>query len=285
MPASIHPTSFVDPTARLADGVRVGPHSIVGPNVTIGEDTELRSHVVIERNTRIGRQNVIYQFTAIGGDPQDRKYGGEETWCEIGDRNQLRECVTVHRGTGNGGGITRIGSDNLIMGSAHVAHDCVIGNRVTIANAVLLAGHVWIGDLASIGGAAGVHHFVSLHRMCFVAGMTRVERDVPPFLVCEGQPARPRAANKVLLERCGLAPTTIRALRLCCRRIFGRRTQHLGISIEDRLNGLCAEFVAIPEVAEFCDVVRHINLCEKGRVREQRRADDKRRAAGAVPAG
>lgn len=284
MPATIHPTSIVDPSSRLEDGVRIGPFCIIGPNVTIGAGTDLRSHVVIERNTRLGRENVVFQFATLGGTPQDRKFRGEETWCEIGDRNQIRESVTVHRGTGNGGGITKIGNDNLLMGGVHVAHDCILGDRITIANEVMLAGHVFISDFVGIGGGAGLHHFVSVGRMAFIAAMTRVERDVPPFVVYEGSPARPRTANKILLERAGFAPETVRALRLGCRRLFSRRSQQLGLSVDERLSTLRTDFRGTPEIEEFCASVHQILTSEKGRVRERLRPDDKRTTPGAAPA-
>ncbi|MFO0830185.1 MAG: acyl-ACP--UDP-N-acetylglucosamine O-acyltransferase [Phycisphaerales bacterium] len=277
MPARVHPTSIIDPSAELADGVRIGPYCTVGPNVTIGEGTELRSHVVVESHTRLGHDNVVFQFATVGGAPQDRKFQGEETWCEIGDRNQIRESVTIHRGTGNGGGVTTIGSDNLIMVGSHVAHDCEIGDHVTIANEVMLAGHVRVCDWANLGGGAGFHHFVTVGRMAFVGGMSRVERDVPPFMTIEGSPGRVRAVNKLLLERRGATEECVRALRVACKRIYSRRSQDLGTSVTERLNSLLHEFPEVAEIVELCEAVRSIVACEKGRVRERERRDDKRK--------
>ncbi|MDZ4831707.1 MAG: acyl-ACP--UDP-N-acetylglucosamine O-acyltransferase [Phycisphaerae bacterium] len=289
MTVRIHPTAIVDPSANLADGVTVGPYCIIGPKVTIGENTELRSHIIVESHSRVGRDNVVFQFSTLGGAPQDRKFLGEVTWCEIGDRNQIRESVTVHRGTGNGGGITKIGSDNLIMVGSHVAHDCVIGNHVTIANETMLAGHVHLGDWVGVGGGTGLHHYVTVGRLAFIAAMSRVERDVPPFMTVEGSPSRVRTANKILLERRGLAPESIRALRVGCKRIFSRRSQELGQSVVERVEATRAEFAEISEMHEFCDSVRLILTCEKGRVRDGLRPDDKRtaisRTAGATRIG
>lgn len=282
MPASIHATAIVHPSARLADGVRVGPYCLIGPEVTIDEGTELRSHVVVESHARIGRENVIFQFATIGGTPQDRKYQGEVTWCEIGDRNHIRESVTIHRGTGNGGSLTRIGSDNLIMAGAHVAHDCRLGSHLTIANEAMLAGHVHVDDRAAIGGGAGLHHFLSVGRCAFVAGLASVERDVPPFMIAYGNPATVRAPNTTGLQRWGYPLELQKAMQDVYRRLFGPRTERDGIPILEAVRQLRDEFAALPEVLLVCDAVERSIDGVKGRALERARRDDKRQTITAV---
>ncbi len=191
----IHPTAIIHPSAEIEDSVLVGPHSVIGPEVVIGAGTILHNHVTIQSLTTIGRDNMIYPFAVLGADPQDRKWDGERATCQIGDCNCIREHVTIHRGTGNGGGVTTIGSDNLIMVAAHIAHDCRLGDHITIANQVMLAGHVRVEDGASAGGGAGIHHFVTIGTCAFVGGLARITRDVPPFMIVEGNPAEVRAIN------------------------------------------------------------------------------------------
>ena len=152
----IHPTAIVDPLAKIAETVTIGPYCIIGPDVVVGDHTVLHNHVTIHSSTTIGESNVFYPFSVIGANPQDRKYHGEYSVCEIGNHNQIREHVTIHRGTGNGGGVTRIGNENLIMVSAHIAHDCHLGDRIAIANQVMLAGHVRVRDDANIGGGTSL---------------------------------------------------------------------------------------------------------------------------------
>src|SRR5687767_4503183 len=181
--ATVHDTAIIDPTAHLADDVLVGPYCVIGPDVQIGEGTVLHNHVAIQSFTSIGRENVFYPFSVIGADPQDRKFHGERTRLKIGDRNKILEHVTIHRGTGNGGGLTRVGNDNLIMVAVHIAHDCILGDDICIANQVMLAGHVTIEDGANIGGGAGLHHFTTVGSCAFVGGLARITKDVPPFMI------------------------------------------------------------------------------------------------------
>jgi UDP-N-acetylglucosamine acyltransferase len=169
--ATIHPTAIIDPSAQLADDVVIGPYCVVGSHVVIGAGSVLQNHVTIQANTIIGRDNVFYPFSVIGADPQDRKFRGERTMLIMGDGNRIREHVTIHRGTGNGGGETRIGDNNLIMVAVHIAHDCCLGNDICIANQVMLAGHVTIEDGANIGGGAGLHHFTTVGSCAFVGGL------------------------------------------------------------------------------------------------------------------
>ncbi|MHC4220640.1 MAG: acyl-ACP--UDP-N-acetylglucosamine O-acyltransferase, partial [Planctomycetota bacterium] len=198
---TIHPTAIVDATADIADTATIGPYCVIGPEVTVGPGTVLHNHVIIQSLTSIGADNRIYPYTVLGADPQDRKFRGERAYCIIGDRNRIREHVTVHRGTDNGGTVTSIGDDNLIMVAAHIAHDCRIADHVTIANQVMLAGHVRVEDGANIGGGAGVHHFVTVGTCCFVGGLARITRDVRPFMIVEGNPADVRAVNSIAMNR------------------------------------------------------------------------------------
>ncbi len=268
----IHPTAVIDHSAILADDVVVGPWCVIGPKVTIGAGTILRNHVVIESHTRIGSENVLYPFSSIGGTPQDRKYRGEETWCEIGDRNHIREQVTVHRGTAIGGGVTRLGSGNLLMVASHVAHDCVVGDDVTIANAVLLAGHVHIGSGSTIGGNACFHHFVTVGKWALVGGLAIVKKDVPPYLIVEGSPARVRGYNQIQMTRRGASPEAIEAMRMAYRKLFCEA----GAAMTERLLDLRAEFPAIPEIHELCDSLAASHSGVHGRALERLRPDDKR---------
>ena len=269
---SIHPTAVIDSSAVIAEDVVIGPWCVVGPKVSIGRGTILRSHVVLESHCRVGEDNVFSSFSAIGGTPQDRKYRGEETWCEIGDRNHIREQVSIHRGTAVGGGVTRLGDGNLLMVGVHVAHDCILGNDITIANSSLLAGHVRIGDAATIGGAAAFHHYVSVGTCAFVGGMARQSRDVPPYLISEGFPARIRGHNHIQMARRGIAQESIDAVREAYRRLYCQA----GAAMTSRVDDLRREFPAIPEVHLLCDAVLASSIGVHGRARELERPDDKR---------
>jgi UDP-N-acetylglucosamine acyltransferase len=218
--SAIHPTALVDPKARLHDSVQVGPYSIIGPDVEIGEGTWIGPHVVIHGPTVIGSNNRIFQFASLGEGPQDKKYRGEPTRLTIGDGNTIREYVTMNRGTVQDLGETRVGNDNWVMAAAHIAHDCVVGNHTILANSVLLAGHVTIGDWAILGGFAGIHQFCQVGAHSFVAGGAVVLRDVPPFVMSEGQPARPRGINKEGLRRRGFTPEDITEIEEIYRLVY-----------------------------------------------------------------
>jgi len=269
---TIHPTAVIDPTAELAEDVVVGPWCVVGPKVEVGARTILRSHVVLEGYCRIGADNVFYPFSTMGGTPQDRKYRGEETWCQLGDRNHIRENVTIHRGTAVGGGVTSIGSGCLLMVGVHVAHDCAVGNDVTIANAVLLAGHVHVEDGATIGGGAAFHHFVTVGSCALVGGLARVSRDVPPYLIVEGFPARIRGHNHIQMTRRGIAPESIDAVRTAYRRLFCEAGASMGVRMDELRN----EFAGVHEVHRLCDALAASAAGVHGRSREAQRSDDKR---------
>ena len=207
---SIHPSAVVDSRAELHPSVDVGPWCVVGPNVKIDEGTQLKSHAVVEGHTQIGKNNVIFPFSVIGVIPQDLKYQGEPTKLIIGDRNQIRESVSIHVGTVQGGGETRIGNENLLMGYVHVGHDTIIGNNCILANYVGLAGHVILEDYVNLGGQIGVSQYARVGAHSYIGGQAGVEKDVPPFCIGFGQrPCQIRGANIVGLRRHGFSVETI----------------------------------------------------------------------------
>jgi UDP-N-acetylglucosamine acyltransferase len=209
----IHETAIIDDSAVIADDVEIGPYTIVGPGVEIGAGTVIGPHVVLKGPTRIGAENRIFQFASIGEDPQDLKYHGERSRLVIGDRNTIRECVTMHRGTEIDNNITEIGNDNLFMAYVHIAHDCIIGNHIILANNATLAGHVVVEDYAILGGFTAVHQFTRLGSYCFTGFATALDRDVLPYFTVAGNRARARGINKEGLARKGFKPETIRALQ------------------------------------------------------------------------
>ena len=201
---SIHPTAVVDPRAELADGVVIGPYAVIGPDVTIGAQSRIGPHVVIDGRVRMGSGNKVFPGACIGLEPQDLKYAGDPTEVVIGDDNTIRECVTINRATSSGEQ-TRIGNGNLLMASSHLGHNCLLGDRIVIANGVAVAGHVVIGDRAVIGGILGIHQFVQIGTLAMLGGMSRIDRDVPPFTMVEGHPGRLRGLKRIGLKRSGLA--------------------------------------------------------------------------------
>ncbi|WP_295390814.1 acyl-ACP--UDP-N-acetylglucosamine O-acyltransferase [uncultured Thiodictyon sp.] len=246
----IHPSAVIDPGALLDVGVEIGPFTVIGAGVEIGGGTHIGPHVVIRGPTRIGRDNRIFQFASVGEDPQDMKYHGEETRLEIGDRNQIRECATLHRGTIQDQGVTRIGNDNLFMAYTHVAHDCRIGDHVIMANAASLGGHVQIQDWAILGGFTIVHQFCRIGAHSFCAMGTAVSKDLPPYVMVGGQPAAPHGINSEGLRRRGFSPAAIAAIKRAYRALYLG-----GLKLEDaleRIRGLVAE---APEVAALVDFV------------------------------
>jgi len=216
----IHSQAVIDPSAKLADGVSVGPFSVIGADVVIGEGTEIGSHVVIEGPTNIGKENKIYSFAAIGGDPQDKKYSGEVTRLEIGDRNVIREYCTLSRGTAQDTGVTRLGDDNWIMAYVHIAHDCQVGNNTIFANNATLAGHVVIEDYAILGGFTLVHQFCKLGAHCFTAMNSVISKDVLPFTMVSGHMAKPHGLNSEGLRRRGFSADSINYLKKAYKFIY-----------------------------------------------------------------
>ncbi|MBE9568327.1 MAG: acyl-ACP--UDP-N-acetylglucosamine O-acyltransferase [Proteobacteria bacterium] len=209
----IHPQAIVDPSAKIADDVSIGPFTVIGADVEIGSGTTVASHVVINGPTRIGRDNRIFQFASVGEKPQDLKFKDDPTELIVGDRNTVREYVTLHRGTPGGGNVTRIGNDNLFMASSHVAHDCILGDHIILANATALAGHVVIDDYVILGGYTTVHQFTRIGTHAFTGFSTAIDRDVLPFFTVAGNRARAVGINKEGLKRRDFSPETIRALQ------------------------------------------------------------------------
>lgn len=208
----IHPTAIVDKKAELDSTVEVGPYAVIGANVKIEANTKIGAHAVIHGPIEIGTNNRIYPGVAMGLEPQDLKYDGAETGVKIGHNNTFREFVTVNRATEEGAE-TIIGNDNLLMAYVHVAHNCVLGDRIVIANSVSLAGHVHVESKAVIGGMLGVHQFVHIGTMAMLGGMSRIDRDVPPFMLVEGNPSRVRSLNAIALKRNNLSSTEISSIR------------------------------------------------------------------------
>ena len=214
--------SEIDPKSEIDEGVTIGPWCIVGPGVRIGAGTVIESHVVIRANTTIGMNNRFYQFCSVGEDPADKKFEGEETWLKIGDDNVFREGVTLHRGTGAGGGYTKIGDDNLMMAYGHVAHDCVVGSHTVFANNVGLCGHVTIDDWAILGGYAGVNQFLTVGAHAMIGGMTHISNDVPAYMIVSGRPATVRSVNTIGLERRGFDKESIAEIREAFKILYKR---------------------------------------------------------------
>ncbi|WP_342747345.1 acyl-ACP--UDP-N-acetylglucosamine O-acyltransferase [Hydrococcus rivularis] len=215
----IHPTAVINPKAELHPTVRVGPYAVIGEKVTIGAQTTIGAHVVLEGPTKIGESNRIFPGAVIGSEPQDLKYKGAASWVKVGDNNQIREYVTINRATDEGEA-TVIGNNNLLMAYAHVAHNCIIEDEVVIANSVALAGHIHIESKARISGVLGVHQFVRVGSLSMVGGMSRIERDVPPYTIVEGNPARVRSLNLVGLQRAGLSSEEIGHLKKAFRLLY-----------------------------------------------------------------
>lgn len=229
----IDPRAAVDPTAELDEGVTIGPFSVIGPDVKIGRDTKIGPHTVINGPTVIGADNRIFQFASIGEDPQDKKYAGEETCLEIGDRNQIREFTTVHRGTAQDAVVTRIGSDNLLMAYTHVAHDCQLGNHIIMANAASLGGHVLVGDYAILGGFAIAHQFcrIGAHSFCSMGSV--VKGDVPPYITVAGHPAKPHGINSEGLRRHGFSDEIIQQIKRAYKLLYKSQ-----LKLDDAINAV-----------------------------------------------
>ncbi len=216
----IHPTAIVEPGARLGNNVRIGPYSIIGPHVEIGDNTEIGPHVVIRGHTRIGRDNRIFQFCSLGEVPQDKKYAGEPTRLEIGDRNTIREFCTFNLGTVQDQGITSIGDDNWLMAYVHIAHDCRVGNKTIFANGASLAGHVIVDDWVIFGGFTGVHQFCRIGAHVITAASSLVLQDVPPYLMAAGNTAQPYGIHVEGLKRRGFSSDAIMGLKRAYRTLY-----------------------------------------------------------------
>jgi UDP-N-acetylglucosamine acyltransferase len=216
----VHPSALVDAGAQLDDDVEIGPYALIGPQVRVGAGTVIGAHVVIEGHTTLGRHNRIFPHSVLGGIPQDKKYAGEPTRLVIGDGNTIREFCTMNTGTAQDAGITRIGSDNWIMAYVHVAHDCVIGDHTIMANNAQFAGHVHVGDWAILGGNTGVHQFVRIGEHAMTGAGTTLLQDLPPYVICNGNPAAAHGINVEGLRRRGFSPEAISALRRAYKVIY-----------------------------------------------------------------
>ncbi len=249
--AKIHPTAIVEPGAELHATVEIGPYSIIGPDVVIGARTRVGAHVVIEGKTTIGEDNVFYQFSSIGAAPQDKKYAGEPTRLEIGDRNTIREFCTFNRGTAQDGGVTRLGNDNWIMAYVHLAHDCIVGNHTIFANNAQLAGHVQVDDWAILGGHSGVHQFCKIGAHAMLGMFTSLTQDVPPYVILNGNPAAAHGINSEGLKRRGFSKEAIQSLRHAYKLVYKS-----GYTLEEAKAALAAEEQSQPEHAGHIRLLR-----------------------------
>lgn len=257
----IDPRAVIDPGARIAEDVHIGPFTIIGPGVEIGRGTWIGPHVVIREGTRVGEDCHVFQFASLGEAPQDLSYQGEPTRLEIGDRNTIREFVTLSRGTPRGGGCTRVGSDNLIMAYVHIAHDCRVGSHGVFSNAASLAGHCRVGDRVVLGGFTLVHQFCRIGDQAFTSMGSALNRDLPPFCLASGNYARAIGINKVGLRRHGASPALVAALQ--------RAFKHL-VRGRDRARGMAAVAPlaqAHPEVAAFVEFIRESQENHRGILR------------------
>tara|TARA_B110000008_G_C16903984_1_gene537967 strand:- start:309 stop:1091 length:783 start_codon:yes stop_codon:yes gene_type:complete len=254
----IHKSVIIDSKAKISSNVQIGPYSIIGPSVEIEEDTIIQSHVNITGNTTIGKGNKIYPFASIGNHPQDMKYNGEETKLTIGDGNTIREYVTINPGTVQGGGNTYVGNNNLIMISAHIAHDCIIGNNIVIANSAAIAGHAEIDDNVIIGGNCGIQQFTRIGKMAMIGGMTGVSRDVIPYGLSTGNRNYLNGVNVVGLRRNKVSNKEIIGLTEAYKEIF--KTENLNDNLK-KLNGEFKENNLVKEVVEFINKDKKRPIC------------------------
>jgi UDP-N-acetylglucosamine acyltransferase len=267
MATSIATTAWVDPRAQLDDEVEIGPFCAVGPNVSIGRGTRLLSSVTLMGHVEIGRNNVLYPNSVVGGEPQDISYSGSPTKVIVGDNNIIREGVTINRATEKEDGITRVGNHNFLMANSHVAHDCKLGSHIIIANGSLLGGHVHVEDHASISGGVAVHHYTTIGSFSFIGGLSRVLHDVPPFMLNEGSPARPRCINIVALKRNDFPPHVIDALAEAHRLLYRSK-----IGLDAAREVLRGNDHLVPQVNQLLSFIEEQQEGRHGRGRESRRA-------------
>ena len=246
----IHPTALVDPGARIGDNVSIGAYSIIGPEVEIGDGTTIGPHVIIESHTRIGKDNRIWQFASLGAAPQDKKFHGESSRLEIGDRNVIREFVSFNRGTSDGGGVTRIGDDNWLMAYVHIAHDCVVGNNTIFSNASSLAGHVTVDDWVILGGFTLVHQFCQIGAHAFTAMGAIINRDVPPYVTVAGSFAEPKGINSEGLRRRGYSQERIMSIKRAYRTLYNS-----GLPLSDARAELARAAETAPDVKLMLDFI------------------------------
>jgi UDP-N-acetylglucosamine acyltransferase len=247
----IHSTAIVHPAARIDEDVEIGPYAVIGEHVSVASGTKIGPHTVIEGWTEIGRDNQIFQFASIGAAPQDLKFHGEKTFLRLGERNIVREFVTLHRGTESGGGETVIGNDNLFLAYSHVAHDCLVGNRVILSNGANLAGHVMVDDFAILSGLCAVHQFTRIGAHAMVAGGAMVNQDVAPYTIVQGDRAKTVGINLVGLQRRGYSEEAVRTIKKAYKLVFRSR-----LRLEDALERISQELGEGPELRVFTDFIR-----------------------------
>lgn len=261
---SIHPTAIVDKAAEIGSGVEIGPYCVIGPNVVLGDRCRLHAHVVLDGRTRIGAETEIFPFSSIGQIPQDLKYGGEPAELVIGERNVIREHVTMNIGTEGGGMMTKVGDGCLFMAASHVAHDCVVGDNVILANNATLAGHVTVGEFAILGGLSAARQFVRIGKHAMVGGLTGVENDVIPFGLVMGDRARLSGLNLIGLKRRGYSQEQIAELRKAYRLLFADEG-----TFQERVESVANEFGDHEAVADIIDFIRATSsrgaICQPGR--------------------
>jgi UDP-N-acetylglucosamine acyltransferase len=246
----IHPTAVLDPSAKLGAGVSIGAYSVIGAHVEIGDGCTIGPHVVIQGPTRIGRETRIFQFASIGADPQDKKFHGENSELILGERNMIREFVTINRGTADGGGATRIGDDNWIMAYVHIAHDCQVGSHTVFSNGATLAGHVEVGDHVIFSGYSGAHQFCRIGSHAFLAMGTHLNGDLPPFMLAGVEYGRPRGINSEGLKRRGFSPERIASIRRAYKTIYTS-----GLTLEEARADLARAAVDAPDVKQMLDFI------------------------------
>jgi UDP-N-acetylglucosamine acyltransferase len=259
----IHPSAIIDPKAELDSSVEVGAYSIVGPNVSIGAGTVVGPHVVIEGHTTIGRDNKFFQFSSIGAAPQDKKWAGEPTRLEVGDRNTVREFCTFNLGTAQDKGVTRLGNDNWISAYVHLAHDCQVGSNTIFSNNAQLAGHVEVGDWAILSGYAGVHQFCKIGAHAFIGMYTSLTQDVPPYVLVSGNPAGARGVNIEGLKRRGFTREQLDAIRAAYKSIY-----RSGLTLEEAKAALQEQEAELAEAAPHLRAMREfLDSATRGIVR------------------
>ncbi len=242
----IHPTAIVDNQAEIGADVTIGPYSVVAANVKIGKGSVIGPHVTIEPFVTIGARCYIFQYASVGAIPQTIDWGGEESYVVIGDGTVIREFVTINRGTASGGGTTRVGEENFLMAYCHIAHDCQLGRRVILANNTTLAGHITIGDCATLGGLTAVHQFSRIGEYAFVGGTSGVDKDIPPYTLAWGNRAKLYGLNTIGLKRHGFRPETLAALKKVYRIVF-----RSSLSLREAIEKIRSEVEALPEVETF----------------------------------
>jgi UDP-N-acetylglucosamine acyltransferase len=259
-------TACVDPRADIADDVEIGPYCVVGPDVKIGRGTRLIAQVCVLGHTTLGENNVLHPFSVVGGEPQDFSYKGEPTRVEIGDGNVFREGVTIHRGSTKEEGVTRVGSNNYFMANVHIGHDCMLADRILVANNSMFAGHIHVESFATVSAGVGLHQFASIGAYSYVGALSRIYHDVPPYMLVEGNPSKVRCINVVGLKRHNMSHETIASLHEAHRLIYrARMTSKHAREILETHNHMCPEVIRLLEFIENQQLGRHGRGRERGR--------------------